>query len=83
MEEKRQPQSMLECVESWLETAKQLGYQVRYGQFDGNGGGMCEFANQKWIFMDVSLSVEEQLEQLEATIPSDPNYPALKRGKAA
>lgn len=71
--QKRQP-GTLEQVESWLETARQLGYQVRYDYFGGTGGGVCEFGGQKWIFMDVALSAIEQLEMLEEAIPQDRLY---------
>lgn len=65
---------ILEQVESWLETARQLGYRVRYDHFGGAGGGVCEFGGQKWIFMDVSLASCEQLSLLEESIPKDPLY---------
>ena len=65
---------ILEQVESWLETARQLGYRVRYDHFGGTGGGVCEFGGQKWIFMDVSLASCEQLSLLEESIPKDPLY---------
>ena len=65
---------ILEQVESWLETARHLGYRVRYDHFGGTGGGVCEFGGQKWIFMDVSLASCEQLALLEESIPKDPLY---------
>jgi hypothetical protein len=71
--------STLEQVESWLEIASQLGYRVRYDQFGGTGGGVCEFGGQKWIFMDVSLSAFEHLAQLEEAIPQDPLYGTLRQ----
>lgn len=60
----------LERVESLLELARDNGYRVRYDHFDGAGGGVCAFAGQKWVFMDVSLSAAEQLQQLKETLPS-------------
>lgn len=61
----------LERVESLLEFARESGYRVRHDHFDGTGGGVCTFAGQKWIFMDVSLSAAEQLQQLEELLPAD------------
>ena len=58
-------------VESWLETARRLGYQIRHDHFGGSGGGVCEFNGQKWIFLDVALSAIEQLEMLEQEIAKD------------
>jgi hypothetical protein len=69
----------LEQVDSWLDTARQLGYKVRYDHFGGTGGGVCEFGGQKWVFMDVALSAIEQLELLEEAIPEDPLYGTLNR----
>ena len=70
--------STLEQVESWLETASQLGYRVRYDHFGAGGGGVCEFGGQKWIFLDVTLSAFEHLELLEQAIPQDPLYGTLQ-----
>jgi len=67
----------LDQVEAWLETARQLGYRVRYDHFGGTGGGVCEFGGQKWVFMDVALSAIEQLEILEEAISQDPLYGTL------
>lgn len=64
----------LDQVELWLETARNLGYRIRYDHFGGNGGGVCEFGGQKWVFMDVALSAIEQLEMLETEIPKDAGF---------
>jgi len=39
----------------------------------------CEFAGRKWIFIDLSLSVVEQLEQVAAALQHDPAATALAR----
>jgi len=57
-----------------LETARSLGFRIRHDHFGGSGGGVCEFAGQKWLFMDVSISPIEQLEMLEREIPKDLGY---------
>ena len=80
--QKRQP-GILEQVETWLETARQLGYQVRYDNFGGAGGGVCEFGGQKWIFMDVSQASCEHLAILEESIPNDPLYFTLNSQNSA
>lgn len=64
----------LDQLESWLETARNLGFQIRYDHFGGSGGGVCEFGGQKWLFMDVAISPIEQLEMLEQAIPKDAGY---------
>ncbi len=64
----------LDQVDAWLETAKRLGYRIRYDHFGGNGGGVCEFGGQKWVFIDVALSAIEQLEMLETELPKDAGF---------
>ena len=50
----------------------QLGYKTRQEWLGGNGGGACEFAGQKWIFIDLALNAIEQLEQVTDALRSDP-----------
>lgn len=45
--------------------AKKLGIQIRSEWLGGETGGACEIGGKRWIFLDLSLSVEEQLEQVE------------------
>jgi len=52
--------------------AEKLGYQVRYDYFGGTGGGTCEFAGKKILFMDLALTSAEQLERLEETLAREP-----------
>lgn len=73
--------STLEQIEDWIEVAGKLGYRVRYDDFGAGGGGICEFAGQKWIFIDVSLSAWEQLSMLEESIPKDPIYSSMKQNE--
>jgi hypothetical protein len=52
--------------------AEDAGYTVRHEWLGGVAGGACEFAGRKWIFVDLSLSVVEQLEQLADALRDDP-----------
>lgn len=54
----------VERFEKAVRLAKQLGYVVRHEYLGGSGGGICEFAGQKWIFIDLALTSAEQLDQL-------------------
>lgn len=54
----------LDLLEEALRKADQLGYKVRHEWLGGSGGGACEFAGQKWIFVDLALNVHEQLHQV-------------------
>jgi hypothetical protein len=43
------------------ELARSLGYRVREDLLEGAGGGHCLVGRDKWILLDVSQTVEEQL----------------------
>jgi hypothetical protein len=62
----------VQTMEHLQELAQQAGYIVRHEWLGGVAGGACEFAGRKWIFVDLSLSVVEQLEQLADALRSDP-----------
>lgn len=73
---------LLDCA---IATAKDLDYQVRLEWLGGSGGGACEFAGRKWIFVDLALTTSEQLELLVEALEADPRIrdhriaPALQR----
>ena len=54
----------VELLEDALGTAERLGYRTRQEWLGGTGGGACEFAGQRWIFVDLALTAIEQLEQV-------------------
>jgi hypothetical protein len=62
----------VELLERLKDLAEAAGYTVRHEWLGGAGGGACEFAGRKWIFVDLSLSVVEQLDQLAAALRDDP-----------
>lgn len=62
----------VETLERLKELAEQAGYTIRHEWLGGSGGGKCEFAGRKWIFVDLSLSVVEQLDQVAAALKDDP-----------
>lgn len=57
--------SKLAMLRQRLTAAKKLGVQIRSEWLGGETGGACEIAGKRWIFLDLSLSVEEQLGQVE------------------
>jgi len=61
----------VELLEQALSVAEQLGYRVRHEWLGGTGGGACEFAGRKWIFVDLALNVVEQLEQVRDALMTD------------
>lgn len=62
----------LDLLDRAIHTAKGLGYRVRREWLEGQGGGVCEIVGQRWIFLDLSLSPLEQLDQVLEALKSDP-----------
>ena len=62
----------VERLERTMRLAEQAGYTVRLEWLGGAGGGACEFAGRKWIFVDLALSVVEQLDQVTSALGNDP-----------
>ena len=58
----------VELLEESLVLAKRLGYQLRQEWLGGSGGGGCEIKGQKWIFIDLALPPDEQLELVLDTL---------------
>src|SRR5688572_15406607 len=67
----------VERLEHLKEVAEDAGYTVRHEWLGGAGGGACQFAGRKWIFVDLSLSVVEQLDQVTAALQADPTIDCL------
>ncbi len=61
----------VELLEQALSVAEKLGYQVRQEWLDGSGG-VCEFGGRKWLFVDLSLTAVEQLDQVVEALRDDP-----------
>lgn len=59
---------VVEQLELALERARQAGYQVRFEYFGGTGGGICEFAGRKVMFVDLALSTVQQLERVQGDL---------------
>jgi hypothetical protein len=63
----------VDLLEQACALAEQLGYRTRQEWLGGCGGGACEFGGRKWIFVDLALSVIEQLEQVAEALRQDPS----------
>lgn len=57
----------VERLEVALAQAQKLGFQIRQEWLE-NGGGVCEFKGQQWLFLDLSQSAAEQLEQVREAL---------------
>jgi hypothetical protein len=61
----------VEQLEAVIAEAVQRGYEVRMEPLGGASGGLCEFGKRKWIFVDITASVAEQLEQVLSALRTD------------
>jgi hypothetical protein len=64
----------VDALEAALALAKQAGYRVREEWLGGAGGGGCEIRGSKWIFLDLALGPEEQLDHVLDTLRLDPAF---------
>ena len=62
----------VELYETTKRFAESIGYQVREENLGGIGGGACEVAGRKCLFIDVSMSSVDRLEQLVSAVGRDP-----------
>lgn len=56
-----------------IDVARQLQYTVREEYLEGAGGGHCTFGGKKWLLLDVTQSVAEQLTDVADALRSDPS----------
>ena len=69
MEKRYHTVELYEVAKSFSES---IGYQVREENLGGIGGGSCLVAGKKCLFIDVTLSSVDQLDQIIAVVSQDP-----------
>lgn len=69
---------IIEQLERLTKLAEAMGYEVRYENLGGVGGGRCEYGRRRCLFIDLSLNSLEQLEQVRAALASDPSLPTTQ-----
>ena len=62
----------VELLEQAMAVAESLGYHIRQEYLGGVGGGSCEFGGKRWMFVDLALPVDEQLDELLQALREDP-----------
>ncbi len=77
------PMQTVDRLEAALRLAERLGYRIRLESLIGEGGGGCEIRGQKWLFVDLSLTPREQLEQVLATLRREAASIRAAAGSAA
>jgi hypothetical protein len=62
----------VEILDQAIDLAKRLGYAIRQDSFAGCCGGACEVKGRKFLFLDLDLGPDEQLEQVIGALRSEP-----------
>lgn len=62
----------VDLLEEALRAAEALGYHVRREWLGGVGGGSCEIKGRKQLFIDLSLSLPDQLQQALGALRLEP-----------
>lgn len=60
---------LYECAKQFADS---LGYHIREENLGGIGGGACEVAGRKCLFVDIAMTAVEQLEQVMQAVSRDP-----------
>lgn len=68
----------VEVLDQAIAAAKNAGFQVRQDWFGGAPAGACELKGKRWLFIDLSLSLAEQLEQVLDALAGSPELPDLQ-----
>jgi hypothetical protein len=62
----------VELLDEALRVCSSMGYQIRHEWLGGSSGGACEFGGRRWLFVDLALRIDEQLEQVVEALRGDP-----------
>ncbi len=66
--------SLIAELDSLIQKARQSGFEIRYEYLGGNGGGICEYAGKRWLFIDLALTAEESWEVLREALRDAANH---------
>ena len=71
MDAEQAPRSnIVQRLQRRMAEARRAGFAIRTEWLGGEAGGCCEFGGQRWIFIDLSLPVADQLAQLDEALRS-------------
>lgn len=74
---------VVDLVEEARELAESVGFEVRREWLSERAGGACRIGNRWILFSDLSLSANEQLEQLVEALRHSPLLPAQFQASSA
>lgn len=69
----------VELLQEAVETARQLGYEVRHDWLGGDGGGHCLVRGRKWLLLDLAQSAAEQLDVVADALRGEDAAPRMIR----
>jgi hypothetical protein len=72
----------VELLEEAVSLAKHLGMSVRHEWLGGSPAGACELKGKRWVFVDLSLPIPEQLDQVVDALRGTPIPPGLTPSRA-
>ena len=58
----------VEQLNALIRVAQERGIRIRREWLHGQAAGACEIAGTKWVFVDQSLPLEEQIGQLREAL---------------
>jgi hypothetical protein len=58
----------VERLEQAVKEAEKRGFAVRFEPLQGAAGGLCEVGQRKYIFVDLTATLAEQLAQMIAAL---------------
>jgi hypothetical protein len=61
----------VELLQEALNTARQLGFDVRQDWLGGNGGGHCLVRGRKWLLLDLAQTPADQLDVVAEALRSE------------
>lgn len=74
----------VERLEKAVAEAVKRGFDVRMEPLNGASGGLCEYGKRRWIFVDMTASIPEQLEQVLSALQHQPEASGkIQSGRAA
>lgn len=67
----------IEMLDEALRLAQSLGFRTRHEWLGGSGGGGCEIRGRKWLFLNLALGPEEQLDRVLDALRREPAVQSL------
>lgn len=67
----------VELLQQAIALAERLGYTVRQEWLTDAAGGACELKGRKYLFLDLSASPLDQLDQVLQSLRREPINPSL------